>query len=50
MMSNKADRKAKALAKTNAFIAMCLRQADRKTGAARQVYLDAAEKARKSIV
>lgn len=49
MQATKADRKAKAIAKINAYIAMCLRQADRKTGAARQVYLDAAEKARKSI-
>ena len=49
-MSSKADRKAKAIAKINAYIAFCSRQADRKTGAARQVYLDAAERARKSIV
>lgn len=49
-MSSKADRKAKALAKINAYIALCSRQADRKTGAARQVYLDAAARARKSIV
>lgn len=49
-MSSKADRKAKALAKVNTYIAFCSRQADRKMGSARQVYLDAAARARKSIV
>lgn len=49
-MNTKATRKAKAIAKIDAYIAFCLRQADRKTGAARQVYIDAADRARKSIV
>ena len=48
-VETKADRKARAIAKIQSYIAWCLRQADRKTGTARQVYLEAAEKARKAL-